>query len=255
MNFKKALITGASSGIGEALSHLLAEKGVALILSGRNQKRLEELAQAVEAEEIVVADLQDRQQRERLIAVIRKKVPDLVINNAGFGTYGDALTIPVAEQLAILEVNGAAPLELTLEASRALVHAGKKGVIMNISSVAGEYPCPGMSVYGSAKSFLTKLSQALNTELASKGVTILVSCPGMVATDFATRAAKRPIQISGGPVLSVRFAAEEILKQIVKGKEKHIFNWQYRVISWFATYLAPVSLIKKIVWQRIKKRI
>jgi uncharacterized protein len=255
MLFKRALITGASSGIGEALARLLAHKGIALILSGRNQKRLEEVAQIVKAEKIIVADLQNTEQRQELVAIIRNTTPDLVVNNAGFGVYGDVLSIPVAEQLAILEVNGAAPLELTLEAARALIHKGKKGVVMNVSSVAGEHPCPGMSVYGGAKSFLTQVSQALNTELSSKGVEILVSCPGMVATDFANRAAKRAIEITKGPILTPQFAAEQIWWQIQKRKEKHIFNWQYSLGSWCATYLAPSSLIRKIIWKRIKQRI
>jgi len=251
---ERALITGASSGIGEALARLLSNQGIKLILSGRNKTRLEEIGDEVKAEKIVVADLLNRDQRKELIRVIRAYIPDLVINNAGYGIYGDALSISVEEQLGILEVNGEAPLELTLEAIRALVGAEKRGVIMNVSSVAGEHPCPGMSVYGAAKSFLTHVSQALNTELSSKGVNILVSCPGMVATDFANRAAKRAIKIDR-KILTPQFAAEQIWKQITKRKEKHIFNWQYRLGSYVATHLIPVSLIKKMIWKQIKQRV
>lgn len=253
--FERALITGASSGIGEALVHLLAAKGIPLILSGRNIPRLEALARLVNAEQIIPVDLEKREDRQQLITLIRTKVPDLVVNNAGFGIYGDALSIPVPEQLALLEVNGMAPLELTLEAARSLISAGKKGVVMNISSVAGEHPCPGMSVYGAAKAFMTNISQALNTELSAKGVHILVSCPGMVATDFANRAAKKKIKIIEGPILTADYAAEQIWRQIEKRKEKHIFNWQYRLGSWIATYLVPTSYVKKFLWKKTKKRI
>jgi uncharacterized protein len=254
MPFKCALITGATSGIGEAFAHLLAAERISLILSGRNRARLEKIKESLHAEQILVADLQDKQQREELVRLIYEKAPDLVVNNAGFGIYGDALSISVAEQLTILEVNAAAALELTLEAARTLIQANKRGVIMNISSVAGEYPCPGMSVYGAAKSFLTHVSQALNTELSSKGVSVLVSCPGMVATDFANRAAKKQIALSEGPILTPQFAAEQIWKQIKKGKEKTIFNWQYRVGSLLATFV-PESIIKNVIWKRIKKRL
>lgn len=252
---ERALITGASSGIGEALARELALKGIKLILSGRNQAKLEALAQELKAEEIIVAELQERQERQKIIACIRSKVPDLVINNAGFGIYGDVMSISVADQLSILEVNAAAALELTLESARALINAKKKGVICNVSSTAGEFPCPGMSVYGASKAFLTKVSQALNTELASKGVSILAACPGMVATDFSRRASKKVSLVSKGPVLTAPFVAAQILKQIEKKKEKVIFNWQYRFICWFAQHFISTEFIKKIIWKRIRERI
>lgn len=254
MKFARALITGASSGIGEALARLLSSKGISLIITGRNRERLERIAQEVNAEENFALDLADREERKKLVALIRDRQPELVINNAGFGIYGDALTISVEQQLSILEVNGAAALELTLETARTLISAQKKGVVLNVSSVAGEYPCPGMAVYAGAKAFLTNISRALNTELAPKGVKILVSCPGMVATDFANRAAKSEIKNVDGPVLTPQFVAQQIWRQIEKGEEKRIFNWQYRLLS-LLTICLPVSLIKKTIWKRIKQRI
>jgi short-subunit dehydrogenase len=255
MNYQKALITGSTSGIGEALVRLLAQKRIKLLLTGRNQKKLEQLRQEIPVEEVWTCDLQNRQDRKGLIEKIQKYLPDLLINNAGFGIYGDVLSISVEEQLSILEVNAMAALELTLETARAWIQAGKKGCIMNISSVAGEYPCPGMSVYGASKAFLTNVSQSLHTELSSHGISILVSCPGMVATDFASRAAKKPISSSSGPVLTPTFAAQEIWKQIEQGKKKHIFDWHYRLASLAAKYFAPTSVTSKIIWNRIKQRI
>lgn len=252
---KSALITGATSGIGEALAHLLASKGIALILSGRSAERLEKIASEVGAKKTILADLQDKHEREKLVQVIHKELPDLVINCAGFGVYGDPLTIPVATQLTILEVGAAAPLEITLEAVRAWVKAGKKGVVMNVSSVAGESPCPGMSVYGASKAFLTQVSQALNTELAGKEIHILVSCPGMVATDFANRAAKRQVSLPQRFVMTPQHAAEQIWRQIQNRKGKHIFSLQYRLSSWCATHLLPSSLTQKIIWNQIKQRL
>ena len=252
---ERALITGASSGIGEALARLLAQKGYALILTGRNQDKLQSLASELTAEKIIAADLNKKDERQKIVSCIREKTPELVINNAGFGIYGDVMTLSVEQQLSIIEVNALAATELTLEAARALINVQKQGMIVNISSVAGEYPCPGMSVYGASKAFVTSLSRALNTELSSKGVNVLVSCPGMVDTNFASRAAKKNITPSGGPILSPLFAAEQIWQQIEKKQEKHIFNWQYRLASWLATYLAPTSLVKKIIWNQIKQRI
>lgn len=250
----RVLLTGATSGVGEALAYLLANQGCSLILSGRNEEKLRLLERELQAEEVIPCDLNERPQRERLITCIRETLPELVINNAGFAIYGDALTIPVAEQLAILRVNAEAALELTLETARALIAAGKKGTVVNISSIAGEHPCPGMSVYGASKAFLTSVSQALNSELAPKGIHVLVSCPGMVSTNFARRAAGREVKLRKESVLTPSYAARQILKQIKNQQEKRIFDWRYRLIGWLARSVVPTSVIKEMVWKAIQER-
>lgn len=252
---QKALITGASSGIGEALAYLLASKGIELILSGRNEDHLKKLGKEVHAKALVVADLLTEEGRAQVLEAIRTHIPDLIINNAGFGVYGEAVTTPLEEQTGMIQVNCVALLESTLEGARALIQKGRKGIILNVSSVAGEYPTPGMSVYGASKAFVTMVSMALNTELAPKGVHVLASCPGMVATDFANRAAKKPIAIQSGPVMSKEFAAKEIWKQIQNKKEKHIFNSLYRLLAGMIGVIIPVSVIKKAIWKRINERI
>jgi len=249
----RALLTGATSGIGEALAYLLSSKGVALTLTGRDPNRLEQIAQKVKAESLAV-DLKDPKQRGELVHLLRTKPFDLLINNAGFGLYGDPLSIEVEDQLAIVEVDATAPLELTLAAVRTWAALGKRGVVMNVSSVAGEHPCPGMSVYGASKAFLTSLSNALNMELSSLGIAVLVSCPGMVETNFASRAAKKEIREKGGARMTPQYVAEQIWEQIQKREEKRIVNWQYRIGSILAKYL-PRSLVQKMIWNRIKQRI
>ncbi len=211
----KALITGASSGIGEALASLIASKGFFLILSGRNESRLRQVAKSLKAD-YVVADLEKKEERRVLIEVVRRELPELIVNCAGYATYGEALSLSLEEQMALLEVNAVAPIELTLESARALIGAKKKGVILNVSSTAGEYPAPGMGLYGSAKACVTHFSRTLNTELAPKGVHVLVSCPGMVASNFANRAAGKPITLRG-PVMTPQYAAEQIWKQMLNG--------------------------------------
>lgn len=241
----KALITGASSGIGAALAPLLAAKGYSLILTGRDEKRLRVIAEPLHAEVIITDLLVDR---APVIEAIRQNAPELLINSAGFGLYGEMLKKSFEEQFAVLEINAHIPIELTLEAARALRKADKKGVILNISSVAGELPAPGMGLYGPAKACLTHFSQTLNTEL--KGIDVLVTCPGMVATEFASRAANKKIA-QRGVCMSASFAAQQIVKQIEKRQEKRIINWFYRL----ATRLTPVSLAKKLIWKRIQERL
>lgn len=251
----KALITGASSGIGEALADLLASKGILLILAGRDQERLEAVAKRNSAEKIIIADLGHPEGRKKIIDIMKEESFDLLINNAGFGIYGEAIATAVREQLAILTVNATAVLELTLEAAQSFVKKNKKGVIVNVSSVAGEIPTPGMSVYGASKSFVTMLSQSLDWELKPKGVRVLVSCPGMVATRFSSRAAKKNVSSSKRLTMSKEFAAEEIWKQIENKQKKRIFGRYNLIFSFFTRYFVPDWIISRVIWNRIKERL
>lgn len=255
---KWALITGASSGIGKELSRLLAEKGINLIIHGRNEAHLLELAQECKGRvqvEVVVADLADRQERMRVIEAICQRAPELVVNNAGFGLYGDALSHSTSEQMQMLEVNGAAVLEITLEASRALIRAGKKGAVLNVASAAAFPVFPAFAVYAASKAFVVQLSQSLDEETSPYGVRILVACPGMVATEFRERAGGTPEVESGrGATMSAAFAAEQIWTQIEKEKKIHIFNWIYRLTTFLVLYLLPKHWVAKSVRNNINKR-
>ncbi len=246
----KALLTGATSGIGEALVPLLIEKGYALILSGRDEGRLKRLSEAVKSP-CIVADLAQKEGRQKIITAFQADLPDLLINCAGFTHYGEMLSRSVSDQLTVLEVNATAPIELTIEAARALVAAQKKGVILNVSSMAGEHPAPGMGLYGPAKACLTHFSRTFNTELANRGVRVLVTCPGMVDTDFANRAAGKRVIQKGAPLLSPQFVAREILKQIEQLQEKRVTNWFYRL----SALLVPAGIAKKLIWKSIQKRL
>ena len=246
----KALITGASSGIGQALAHLLATKNFALIVSGRDEKRLKALCVPY-----YVADLSEKTGREVLGEVIEREVPDLLINCAGYGLYGEMVNTSVEEQITLLEVNAVAPIELTLLAAKAMVAAEKKGVILNVSSLAGELPAPGMGLYGPAKACLTHFSQSLSAELSPRGVHVLVCCPGMVASAFASRSAGKNIKEPKTLVMSPEYVAEQIWKQITTKQEKRIINWRYKVAAFFATHFLPTSFVNKIIWKRIRKRL
>lgn len=143
--FSLALVTGASSGIGEALARLLASQGINLLITGRDENRLKELAQELQMHVNVTAftaDLADEKGRRSMEEIILKHVPELVINNAGFGLYGDTLNHPIPEQLKILTVNGNAVLEFTLYAAEALIAQNKTGTILNVSSAASYYIFP-----------------------------------------------------------------------------------------------------------------
>ncbi len=244
----RALITGASSGIGEQLARMLAKKGYTLLLVGRDEARLRKVADITGGESFLIDLSEDR---TALLERVRSDSFDLIVNNAGFGLYGSAAELSIEEQLKILEVNAAAAIEITLEGARAMIRADKRGVILNVSSVAGEFPTPGMAIYGASKACLTRFSEALDFELASKGVDILISAPGMIQTDFANRAArKRTTQKPAWLTLSASEAAEQIWSQIQKRKKKHLFPWPYRLRR-----LLPRMLTLQATWKSIKERL
>lgn len=256
-SFQKALITGASSGIGEALAVELSEKGVSLILAGRDRGRLESLASRLQERvsvEIAVVDLTKSEERSRLVNRIRESAPDLVINNAGSGLYGEALSYETADHLATVELNVSALLELTLEAARTLVSRGQTGVIMNISSVAATPVFPFFSVYSATKAFVNQLSESLDFELRGRGIRVLAACPGRVATRFQQRAARteEPHE-PGESFMSTEFAAREILAQIDSGRRLRAFDWRYRLIEFLCRYVLPKSWVAASVSHSIKQ--
>lgn len=247
-SFSLALITGASSGIGEALAHLLASKGIPLIITGRNREHLDEVAATLRRQvevSVIAADLALPEGRQKIVEAIRLEAPDLIINNAGFGHYGDALDYSTEEELQILTVNAHAVLEFTLEGARTLRQYRKPGVILNVSSAASYFVFPGSGVYAASKAFVTQVSQSLDFELEEHRIRVLVTCPGMVRTNFAQRAGSK---LREPPSYSMQpdYVAECIWQQIVKRKRCVILDGRYRFFvmlsrwvptRWLARYL------------------
>lgn len=236
---------------------MLASKGINVIIHGRNEDSLRSIADDLKKKvkiEVVAADLGDDEGRKLVIDLIYQYAPQLVVNNAGFGLYGDALSHPTADQMNVLEVNGVAVLEITLESARALISEGKKGVISNISS-AGAFPVfPAFSVYAASKAFVLSVSQSLDEEMRLYGVRVLVACPGMVATGFRKRAGGTSKEALGCGTMTPSFAAQQIWDQIEKEKKVHVFNWIYRMATFLVLYLLPKKWVAKIVKDSIYTR-
>lgn len=254
--FKIALVTGATSGIGEALCTLLASKGINLIITGRNREKLKILSETLSSEVNVTplaVDLMIPSERREVITAIQKEIPDLVINNAGQGLYGDILLHPTQKNLDVLTLNANIPLEITIEAAKALHANKKKGVILNVASAAAFFLFPSFTVYSAAKDFLVHCSQSLDYELTPYGIRILVSCPGMVETRFAETASLGKFQNAQKLTMGAETAAKEIWMQIEKKKRCHIFDWKTR----WGTYLSrllPNAVLAKILRNSISNR-
>ena len=187
------IITGASAGIGAALARVFARNSHALALVARRQDRLHALADEIAAAGgvrplVVVADLQQRD-AARLIGdalAAQGAEPQFMVNNAGFGLVGTAAALDRDEQLTMIDLNMRALTELSLAFVDSL--ARHRGGILNVGSVAGFLPGPGMAVYYATKAYVLSFSEALHSELKARGVRVSVLCPGPVPTEFAARA-------------------------------------------------------------------
>jgi uncharacterized protein len=261
-HFNLAFITGASSGIGEALARLIAQKGINLFLLGRNQSKLDQLKDELSSKvhvDILSADLGKTEERQKVIHLIREQSPDLIINNAGLGFYGDSIERSTSEALEVLDVNVLALVEFTLEGARTLISQQRSGTILNVSSVAGCLPSfPGFAIYGASKAFVNYFTASVDEELYAQGIHVLAACPGVVDTHFQERAgSKKTEQNKDGnskePRMTAQFAAEEIWKQIENEQVIRIFNWKYR-LSIFITLFIPHKWLRKLLKASIKSR-
>jgi short-subunit dehydrogenase len=187
------LITGASAGIGSALAQIFAANGHELVLIARREQALVKLADEIAARGharpvVLPLDL-ERPEAAELIAthlIVLGLEPEIVVNNAGFGLFGAARTLDRAEQLAMVDLNVRALTDLSLAFVDILER--RRGGILNVASVAGFLPGPGMAVYYATKAFVLSFSEALHYELKPRGVRVTALCPGPVPTEFQARA-------------------------------------------------------------------
>lgn len=189
-----ALITGASSGIGETFARQLASKKTNLILVARSQDKLEQLATELSHKyqiktTVISQDLSQSSAGQNIFDQVQAKdlSVDLLINNAGFGDYGAFCDRPLSKQMTMIQLNIAALVELTGLFLPLMQQKGSRGII-NVASIAGFQPIPYMSVYAATKAFVLSFSEALWAENKDKGVKILVSCPGPTESKFYEQA-------------------------------------------------------------------
>jgi short-subunit dehydrogenase len=188
--WERALVTGASSGIGRSIATQLARRGADLVVVARRRSMLEDLARGLETEhgakvEILAADLLTDEGLEAVEARLRapERPVDLLVNNAGFGTFGSFHKLPLGRETDEIRLNVLAPVRLAHAALGAMAER-KRGGILNVSSTAGFQPMPFSSTYCSTKSFLNTFSQALHEEAKAVGVHVSALCPGYVRTEF-----------------------------------------------------------------------
>lgn len=254
------VITGASAGIGAALARVFARNGHDLALVARREDRLQALADEIAAVGgarplVIVADLQ-RGDAARLIGDALAEFgaePQFMVNNAGFGLVGTAAALDRAEQLAMIDLNVRALADLSLGFVDSL--ARHRGGILNVGSMAGFLPGPGMTAYYASKAFVLSFSEALHSELKPSGVRVSVLCPGPVPTEFAERAG-----IKGGSMVpdylsqSPDAVAEAGYRGLMQGRRTIVPGFLNKLIVLLIRLLPRSLLLAAVDFRQSRRR-
>lgn len=246
-----ALVTGASSGIGERFARALAQRGSDVVLVARREDRLQQLADEMRDAydidaEVLAADLTDRDQLAQIEERLRDVEPsvDLLINNAGFGTYGPFHELDTDLETAELDLNVTALTRLCHAAAEQMVAHGS-GAIVNVSSVAAFQPIPYNATYAASKAYVLALSEALHEELEGRGVTVMALCPGVVRTEFQDRAEVDESNIPQVAWLDVDTVVETALDDLASGSAVCVPGLGYRAVAAMSR-MSPTWLSRKI---------
>jgi short-subunit dehydrogenase len=246
-----ALITGASSGIGEALARRIARDGRHLAVVARRTDRLEKLAQELTAAHgvavhVIAQDLIQPGAIERLLGEVahRGLTVDWLVNNAGFGTHGLFAELPVERELEEIRLNVAVLVELTGRLLPAMV-ARRRGAVVNIASVGAFTPSPYMATYAATKAFVLSFSEAIAVELRGTGVDVLCVCPGFTRTEFQSAA---QVDVSAIPSLAW-MSAETVADQAVRavGRRAVVVNGLMNSLLTGVVRVLPRSMVTRTV--------
>jgi short-subunit dehydrogenase len=241
-----ALVTGATAGIGESFSRLLAANRYNIVLVARDLPRLQERAKALEEKfgvktHVIQADLATDEGCLKVEQYISENQIDVLINNAGFGT-NKAFTMSTLEiEQQLLDVLVRTPMRL-MHVALPLMKQRNNGVVINVSSVAG-YIAGG--TYSASKSYLTVLSESLHTELAGTNVKVSALCPGFTRTEFHQRGKMSMKGLPNFMWLSSDYLVEQSWKDAMKGGAVSVPGWQYKLLL-FIVNAIPRSIVRKV---------
>lgn len=254
-----ALVTGASGGIGEELARQLAAQGINLLLVARREERLQTLAHELgEAHGIqafaLALDLADpgaaaeieRECQFRGLSI------DFLINNAGFGDFGEFAASDLGKQLDMIQVNITTLTELTWRFLPGMLER-RRGRVLNVASTAAFMPGPLMAVYYASKAYVLSFSEALHEEVRGTGVYVTALCPGPTETGFVQRAQMQQSRLipnahASGSVLSAEEVARQGLEAMFRGDSVHIAG-ATNVLTAVAPRLLPRGLMPRLVRQ------
>ena len=251
-NSSFALVTGASQGLGKVFAQALAARKQNVIVVARSIDKLESLARGLRQSQSVLVealefDLASPSAGPRLAQQLRdrKFQVNLLVNNAGFGVRGEFLGLPLERQMAMLQLNNAAVVELTYSLLPLLMEHPQAGII-NVSSTAGFQPIPYAIFYAATKSFLMCFSLGLQEELRSKRVSVVTLCPGRILADTHPGEARNGNRKFGFVYQSAEDVVREALESLAKGGGLVIPGFVNK-LSVFAQRLIPRRPVPKLV--------
>lgn len=247
----RALITGASSGIGRDMAKYLSSLGYELILVSRDEEKLKEVQKQLKTtSEVIPMDLSISQNCINLYEQVKNKDIDLLINNAGFGLFGEFSEIDLEKEIHLINTNITALHILTKLFLKDMIKKDK-GHILNVSSVASFAPGPLMSSYYASKSYVTRLSRGIAKELEKKKskVKISILCPGPVNTNFNKTAG---VKFSIKP-MSSEYVAKYAIEKTLKGKLIIIPGLKIKCLH-VLSKLAPEKIVAEFAYHNQTKK-
>ncbi len=254
---KLALVTGASSGIGRELACIHAESGHDVIIVARRENKLIELKEQLEKQfgckvYVFATDLTSKEELENLYSQVDnlKRPLHFLINNAGFGDFGEFLSSDIKLQEDMIELNITALTKITRHFLPGLVET--KGKILNIASVAAFQPGPMMSVYFATKAYVLSFSEALYQELKLKGVTVTTLCPGPTESGFMDYSGMGESKLVKGLTLSTsKTVAKYGYKAMMNGNSVVVHGVRNRLLIFFIRFL-PRKLVASLALRLMK---
>ena len=246
----KALITGASSGMGRDMAKILSQKGYDLILVARDEKKLEEVKKQLKTEtKIVVMDISKEENCKKIYE--ENKDIDILINNAGFGDCGHFEETSLDKDIQMIHTNIIAYHILTKLYLKEMIKKDS-GKILNVASIAGFMPGPLMTTYYSTKNYVVRFSESIREELRRKKskVQISILCPGPVDTNF-NKVADVEFALKG---LSSEYVEKYAINKFLKGKFYIVPGWKIKLAR-IGAKLAPASFVAKISYNMQKRKI
>lgn len=245
-----ALITGGSSGIGYELARLFARDGYDIVLVARGQPALEKAQQGLASQYGVRVttmgkDLADPKAPQEVFDELEQQGVrvDVLVNSAGFGTYGEFADIDMAQELSQIQVNIVALTVLTKLFLRPMLRR-RSGRVLNVASTAAFQPGPLMAVYYASKAYVLYLSEALSAELEGTGVTVTALCPGPTRSGFQARAGIQGVRLLAAGVMDAGDVARAGYVGLMNGKRVVVPGWHNQLIA-LAARLAPRGLTLK----------
>lgn len=245
----KALVTGASSGIGRNIAKELSKRGYDIILVARNEEKLNEVASEIKTKvEVIPMDISVVDNCKKLYSMVEDV--DILVNNAGFGVFGKFINTDLDREVKLIDTNVTAVHVLTKLFLKNMVERDK-GYILNVSSIAGHLPGPLMAAYYSSKHYVYILSESINEELKKNNSKVRVGTlnPGPVRTNF-NKVANVKFDLKS---LSSDYVARYTVDKMLKGKTDITPGLSIKLLR-FVAKISPTNLASKVVYMTQKRR-